>query len=72
MKEEMERILTKEQELLLDYLNTHKRPITAKALAKKMIMNPRRVANLLKLLHLDGLIDCDEQDKQTKLYKCKR
>ena len=68
----MERILTKEQELLLEYINTHKRPITAKALAKKMIMNPRRVANLLKLLHLDGLIDCEEHDRQNKLYKPKR
>lgn len=67
----MERILTKEQEQLLEYLKETKRPITPEQLAKRLIMNPRRAANLLKLLHLDGLIDLTVQGK-TKLYSQKR
>jgi Mn-dependent DtxR family transcriptional regulator len=70
-KEEMERILTKEQEHIVEYLKTRKTPVTAEQLAKKLIINPRRAANTLKLLYLGGLIDCKLQGK-LKLYFEKR
>lgn len=55
----------------MEYLKAHKRPVTPEQMAKKLIMNPRRAANLLKLLHLDGLIDLTVQGK-VKLYSQKR
>jgi len=66
----MPRILTETEERVLEYLAGLRKPVTAKALAKRFIMSDSRATTILKLLHEKGYTDVTQQGS-TKLHKFK-
>lgn len=66
----MPRILTDTEEKFLEYLITLKKPVTAKALAKRFIVSESKARTILKFLHEKGFTEVTEQGS-VKLHKFK-
>jgi Mn-dependent DtxR family transcriptional regulator len=61
-------IFSRVEHKVLDYLNTHKKPVTQKQLAKYFIMSTSSIANALGGLEAMGLVIVTKQGN-TKLYR---
>lgn len=66
----MPRLLTDTEEKFLEYLATLKKPITAKAIAKRFIVSESKARTILKFLHEKGFTEVMEQGS-IKLHKFK-
>jgi Mn-dependent DtxR family transcriptional regulator len=64
------RILTDIEEKFLEHLTTLKKPVTAKAMAKRFIVSESRARTILKFLHEKGFTEVIEQGS-IKLHKFK-
>lgn len=66
----MPRLLTDTEEKFLEYLVEHKKPVTAKAMAKRFIVSESKARTILKFLHEKGYTEITEQGS-TKLHRFK-
>lgn len=62
--------MTRSQEKIFLYLRTHRRPVEAKLLAERFMMNRSHTSSILKFLQDQGLADVIEVG-QKKFYKIK-
>jgi DNA-binding transcriptional ArsR family regulator len=58
------------EEKFLEYLRTHKRPVTAATLAKRFIISHSHASSILNALYENGLADIKVEGKK-KFYKSK-
>jgi uncharacterized membrane protein len=64
------RYMTKMEQKVLDYLDSHKRPVTQNQLAKYFIVSSSSISNALTELEAAGLVTVTKQGN-TKLYRIK-
>jgi uncharacterized membrane protein len=62
--------MTKMEQKVLDYLDSHKRPVTQNQLAKYFIVSSSSISNALTELEAAGLVTVTKQGN-TKLYRIK-
>jgi uncharacterized membrane protein len=62
--------MTKMEQKVLDYLDSHKRPVTQNQLAKYFIVSSSSISNALGELEAAGLVVVTKQGN-TKLYRIK-
>lgn len=66
----MKPIFSRVERKVFDYLDTHKKPVTQKQLAKYFILSTSSISNALSGLEAAGLIIVTKQGN-TKLYRVK-
>jgi uncharacterized membrane protein len=64
------RYMTKMEQKVLDYLDSHKRPVTQNQLSKYFIVSSSSISNALTELEAAGLVTVTKQGN-TKLYRIK-
>jgi uncharacterized membrane protein len=62
--------MTKMEQKVLDYLDSHKRPVTQNQLSKYFIVSSSSISNALTELEAAGLVTVTKQGN-TKLYRIK-